>query len=860
MAAIHDLLKQIEDPKLRERIAREWEDATRHKKFGLVYEQHLPEVVPVYSAKPRRGDLVAKRGRPLTGTWRVRRIEGKTAHLMKPRIAGEKESAGERMTAPLADLLVVKQFGDPIFPTLVPVDSVKNGPDDAPWHTLIEADNYHALQLLEYLYAEKLDCIYIDPPYNTGARDWKYNNDYIDGNDGWRHSKWLSFMEKRLRLAKKLLKPDTGVLICTIDEHEVHHLGVLMEEVFPASYRQMVTIVITSRGVAAQGLARVEEHALFAYQSGAVASATSDNFLTTDQGTTRSNPWASLLRRGTNASPFDRANLVYPIIIDPKTHRIVGVGETLDEKVKRGEILKSELNAFVPDRTKGEAWPIRSDGRLGTWQVSPTTLMVLLENGYVKLGRYHVERNSWAVNYLKRGPISKVKSGELIVVGREWDGGPVVLEYAVDGVESKRAKTVWNRTLHDAGTYGSTLLQSIVGNRSFDFPKSLYAVRDVLSVIVGDNKSALILDFFAGSGTTLNATMLLNDADQGSRQCILVTNNEVKSSDAENLRSKGVQAGDEKWENLGVCRSVTWPRSKFCVVGARDDGTALGGDYFTGQQRDIEKRRKFFHAAFVTLADFSVPEGLSPAHNKKQEKQCEKKKLAFVRMIDALPQKSVTPGCQFIVSEDHKASILFSSKAMAEWLDALEDQDHITDFYIVAENEKQFKAIKDKVDGLLGPLIVQEEERRPMSAGFAANVGYFKLDFLDKDRVELGAAFREVLPLLWMKAGALGQAPTLPDGPLPDFFVPEDSPFAVLLNETRIAAFEAALHGCKHLQQIFVVTDAEEAFRAISADLRSSLALNNPAVEFVQLYRDYLVNFTINTRADGAALGLGGAS
>ena len=163
MAAIHDLLKQITDPKLRERIAREWEDATRHKKFGLVYEQHLPEVVPIYSAKPRRGDLVAKRGGPLTETWRVRRIEGGTAHLMKPRQAGEKESAGERMTALVAELLVVKQFGDPIFPTLVPMDAVQNGPADAPWHTLIEADNYHALQLLEYLYAGKVDCIYIDP-------------------------------------------------------------------------------------------------------------------------------------------------------------------------------------------------------------------------------------------------------------------------------------------------------------------------------------------------------------------------------------------------------------------------------------------------------------------------------------------------------------------------------------------------------------------------------------------------------------------------------------------------------------------------------------------------------------------------
>ena len=229
-------------------------------------------------------------------------------------------------------------------------------------------------------------------------------------------------------------------------------------------------------------------------------------------------------------------------------------------------------------------------------------------------------------------------------------------------------------------------------------------------------------------------------------------------------------------------------------------------------------------------------------------------------MIDALPQNSVTPGCRFIVSEDHKASVLFDPDAAAEWLDALDEQDHITDFYIVAEDDNQFKAIKAEVDDLLGPLIVQEEEKRPMSAGFTANVAYFRLDFLDKDRVELGAAFREILPLLWMKAGAIGPAPALPAGPLPDFFVPEGSPFAVLLNETRVAPFQHALQERNQLRHIFIVTDAEEAFRALSADLRSTLAADSPTVEFVQLYRDYLVNFTINTRADASTRLTGGAA
>ena len=169
MAAFHDLLKQIEDPALRERLAREWDAATRHKKFGLVYERHLPELLPLYNATPRKGDLVAKRGGTLTEVWRVRKIQDNAAVLSRPRQAGERRT-GERLTADqLAELLIVKQFGEPIFPSLTPVDAVQNGPADVPWHTLIEADNYHALQLLEYLYAGRVDCIYIDPPYNTGA-------------------------------------------------------------------------------------------------------------------------------------------------------------------------------------------------------------------------------------------------------------------------------------------------------------------------------------------------------------------------------------------------------------------------------------------------------------------------------------------------------------------------------------------------------------------------------------------------------------------------------------------------------------------------------------------------------------------
>ena len=162
----------------------------------------------------------------------------------------------------VAELVVVRSFGDPIYPALVPMDRVERGGPEKPWHILINADNFHALQLFLYGYERRVNVIYIDPPYNSGARDWKYNNDYVDKTDSFRHSKWLAMMKRRLLLAKRLLKPD-GVLIVTIDENEVHHLGMLLEQVFDNYFRHSVTIVINPKGTGKINFARTEEYAFF---------------------------------------------------------------------------------------------------------------------------------------------------------------------------------------------------------------------------------------------------------------------------------------------------------------------------------------------------------------------------------------------------------------------------------------------------------------------------------------------------------------------------------------------------------------------------------------------------------------------
>lgn len=238
MAAIDQYIERIPNHELQEQIKDEVARLTKKKRFGLVYENHLPDNVIMPEVTIRRGTKVTLRGNTPNDVYEVQEIEGDNAvcrHLV---------SFADKIF-PLGDLVAVAQRGDVIYPYLKPMDSVENAPDSDLWHTLIEADNYHALQTLTYLYPGMVDCIYIDPPYNKpDSHDWKYNCDYVDGTDAYRHSKWLSMMEARLKIAKKLLNPNDSVLIVTIDELEYHHLGCLLEQMFPEARIQMITSVI----------------------------------------------------------------------------------------------------------------------------------------------------------------------------------------------------------------------------------------------------------------------------------------------------------------------------------------------------------------------------------------------------------------------------------------------------------------------------------------------------------------------------------------------------------------------------------------------------------------------------------------
>ena len=276
MAILDELVTQIENPDLRARIAAEVEKLAKQKKFGLVFEEHLPECTPLWDIPVKKGGKAALKTGQVNDFYTVLKIENGVATCLNKDKSATAEFAVD-------ELVSVAEFGEPIYPYLKPLDTVCNAPDSDLWHTLIEADNYHALQLLEYLYAGKVDCIYIDPPYNTGARDWKYNNDYVDNSDQYRHSKWLSMMQKRLKIAKKLLNPNDSVLIVTIDEKEYLHLGCLLEEMFPESNMQMITSVISRNGTSRENeFSRVEEY-LFILRFGQMGvTRTNDNMLSED--------------------------------------------------------------------------------------------------------------------------------------------------------------------------------------------------------------------------------------------------------------------------------------------------------------------------------------------------------------------------------------------------------------------------------------------------------------------------------------------------------------------------------------------------------------------------------------------------
>ena len=365
-------------------------------------------------------------------------------------------------------------------------------------HVLIEGDNLHALHALQATHRGSVDVIYIDPPYNRGV-DFRYNDKLIDKENTWRHSAWLSFMEKRLRLGVELLT-QTGVMFVSIDSVEIARLRLLCEQVF--GEKNIVATIAVVNNLKGRSddkhIATAHEYLLVCARDesqlqlsgfGLDEVKISEYKFSDEKG-----PWkpVGLQKTGKESFREDRPNAFYPIYWNEKTGKL---------SLKRNS--KADFEIF----------PIFTDGREGRWRWGKYTFLEKADTELV-------------VKKQKRGPVISVK----------------MRMHDEDGEErTLKPKSIWIDPKYDSGS-ATRLLKSLLGGKVFDNPKPLEYVKDILSISTGT--SSVVLDFFAGTGTTLHAVAELNAKDGGTRQCILVTNNENS-----------------------ICRDVTQPRLNAVLTG-----------------------------------------------------------------------------------------------------------------------------------------------------------------------------------------------------------------------------------------------------------------------------------------------------
>ncbi len=589
---MNELLYELRtrEPALAKDLEREVSALADRRAFGLNFERHVPEAVELPGRRVRKGDkvrILPPRGqmteKPDETLWRVVGVDRSTSNAAlvplspPPQDSGDaaseaSESDHEIRTSALDNLVVVAEFRDPIYPGLVSTGKVERG-GDKPFHSVINAENFHALQTLLFTHRGKVDCIYIDPPYNNGRRDWKYNNDYVESDDLYRHSKWLAFMERRLLLARELLNPHDSVLIVTIDEKERSRLGLLLEQVFPGVDMQSITLVINPKGASlGRDFARVDEQIYVVYLGAAGVQAEVRDMLdeSKNEAADTSVKWSSLIRGGAQGIRSDSPGAYYPVFVDVAQNKIRGFGASLPWGARRDEI--------VPPAGTVAVWPPQHpSGAEGRWGIGPDKARELYAIGALRLGKVDVGSGKFPLSYLSSGIMEKVSSGEILTEGRKPDGA-LIVRYP-DNTKVTQPKTVWKMPGHNAGEYGSKLVTTLLPGRKFPFPKALYAVEDILRFFVANKPDALIVDFFAGSGTTTHAVMRLNRQDEGCRRSIIVTNNEVAASEQKSLSEKGLRPGDPEWEQWGICEYITKPRIQSALTGQTPDGEPIADEY-----------------------------------------------------------------------------------------------------------------------------------------------------------------------------------------------------------------------------------------------------------------------------------------
>ena len=694
MSRLTNLIAQAKakDPELGQELEREFRILSARRSFGLNFERNRPESVELPDRPVRKGDKVRvlpPRGSTAKGDqrlWKVLGFEGEAGTRL-PRLELLGAAEPENKSAPVEDLVVVAEFRDYVYPGLVSTGKVQRG-DDKPFHTVINGENFHALEAITFTHRGRIDAIYIDPPYNSGARDWKYNNNYVEKDDLYRHSKWLAMMERRLKVAAELLDPDNSVLIVAIDDKEFARLALLLEQTFPDARQEMITTVINPRGKYRQGeFARCEEYLFFlSFGSAKVLGEPDDDF---SAGATVS--WRTLRRsdlssaRGTKKGGTAQ---FFPIYIDG-SGRIEHIGNPLNHGVDR------ETAPALPRCVA--VFPIRDDGTEMNWGLTGPSLKSLVEKGYVRVGRATPDKpQKYEISYLTSGRIADIESGRAQVFGHAKDGS-VIARYETSKI--KMPVSTWSRPSHNAEIYGTDLLKRLIGERFFPFPKSLHAIEDCLRLFVADKPHAVILDFFSGSGTTAHAVMRLNRQDGGRRQCISVTNNEVAADEQTALRKAGQRPGDPEWEKWGICDYITKPRIAAAITGKTPEGKDIEGEYKATDEfpmsEGFEESVEFFTLTYETP--------VSVSHNR-----------AFARIAPLLWMRTGSEGRRIdaIPADGWEVAdtygLLTDLDKAAPFCKAVEAKRTIRIAYIVTDDDRRFQSVTRHLPDAVEPVRLYE--------------------------------------------------------------------------------------------------------------------------------------------------------
>lgn len=365
----------------------------------------------------------------------------------------------------------------------VPSRAIISDNPDAPNHILIEGDNLEALTTLAYTHEGKIDVIYIDPPYNTGNKDFIYNDSYVDSEDSYRHSKWLSFMSRRLRIAKKLLS-DRGVIFISIDDNEQANLKLLCDEIF--GQHNFVSNIIWEKADSP----RMDAKTISSRHDFILCYAKNIDVLPINK--------LPVLDIPAHYNKTDENGRRYYL----KPLRYMGNADAREDRPNMYYAI------IAPDGT--EVYPVRADGSDGRWRWSKE--------------KYQKEH--------ERVDFVKSKKG--------WS---VYTRLYADNMDDTPVESIWYNKDVESNRQAIALIKAIFGSeKTFTNPKPIKLIERVVS-IAGD-KQSFVLDFFAGSGTTLHAVMQLNAEDGGKRQCILCTNNEN-----------------------GICENVTYERNRRVIYG-----------------------------------------------------------------------------------------------------------------------------------------------------------------------------------------------------------------------------------------------------------------------------------------------------